>query len=229
MQLPTPIRGIIFDLDGTLYRMEPFFQPLMFFSLMPHPFLLRHFLTERSKLAGKDFGTGEQLLEQLCSNLAERIHSEPDQLREWIAHRFYPAFIAAMRFQRYGRPQLVPMLATLRERNIRLAVLSDYHAVDERLRLLRIPPECFDLRTSCESAGALKPSSRPFTEIARQWELPVDNMLVVGDRDDTDGKAARDAGMHFFRITEHSKNGNKNEDVYTWPVMCDKLLTFRIV
>ena len=219
------IKGIIFDLDGTLYRMTWFFQPFMFFSQMPHPFRLLHFLAERSKLAGKDFGSGEQLLETLCHNLAGRIHTQPAPLREWITHRFYPAFIASMRFQRFGRPQLVRMLAALRERNIRIAVLSDYHAVDERLRMLRIPPEHFDLRTSCEAAGALKPSPRPFTEIALRWKLPAENVLVVGDRDDTDGKAASGAKMHFFRITENKKNENRIKNIYTWPALREKLLT----
>ena len=228
MRLPdnTTIRGIIFDLDGTLYRMAWFFQPLMFFSLMPHPFRLLHFLAERSKLAGKDTGSREQLFETLCSNLADRIHFKPEQAREWILNRFYPAFIAAMPYQRTGRPQLVPTPAGLRERNIRLAVLSDYNAVNERLRMLRIPPEYFDPVSSCESAGALKPSSRPFTEIARQWELPAENVLVVGDRDDTDGQAARGAGMHFFRIAEHTDNVKPSLNVCTWPVLREKLLTF---
>ncbi|MBN1758794.1 MAG: HAD family hydrolase [Chitinispirillaceae bacterium] len=218
--ITSDIGGIIFDLDGTLYRMEPFFQPLMFFSLLPHPFRLLHFLAERSKLSGRDFGTREQLLDVLCTHLSKRLNVNPDSLHRWIADRFYPAFIAAMRFQRRKRDGMKPMLEHLHGSGIRLAVLSDYHAVEERLSMLRIPAEYFDPVSSCESAGALKPAPRPFTEIARSWELPADRILVVGDRDDTDGKAAQNAGMRFIRITDKKKRGKAQRELLNWPALC---------
>ncbi len=221
----TSIRGIIFDLDGTLYRMEFFFQPLMFFSMLPRPLRLLRFLSERSKLAGTDFGTGEKLLAILCTNLSATLHISPEATRNWIERRFYPAFIAAMRFQRRGRPGLVALLDKLRGQGTKLAVLSDYDTVEERLRMLRIPPDCFDHLSSCESAGALKPAVRPFLEIARYWNIPAEQVLVVGDREDTDGKAARSAGMQFLQIVDGRKHRPVSDTVVPWPVLRDRLLT----
>jgi FMN phosphatase YigB (HAD superfamily) len=220
----TAIRGIIFDLDGTLYRMEVFFQPLMFFSMLPRPLRLLRLLSERSKLAGTDFGNGEKLMETLCSNLSATLHISPEATRSWIESRFYPAFIAAMRFQRRGRPGLVPMLARLRTQGIKLAVLSDYDTVEERLRMLRIPPDCFDHLSSCEAAGALKPAARPFLEIARKWSISAEAILVVGDRDDTDGQAARSAGMQFLQIVDGRTTATR-QNALTWQALRTLLLT----
>jgi FMN phosphatase YigB (HAD superfamily) len=220
----TAIRGIIFDLDGTLYRMEFFFQPLMFFNMLPRPLRLLHFLSERSKLAGIDFGTGEKLLETLCTSLSATLNISPEATLNWIEYRFYPAFISAMRFQRRGRPGLVPMLGNLRERGTKLAVLSDYATVEERLRMLRIPPDCFDHLSSCESAGALKPAARPFLDIARKWSISAEAILVVGDRDDTDGQAARSAGMQFLQIID-GRNTSSMQNALTWQALRTLLLT----
>ena len=217
------VKGLIFDLDGTLYRMEPFFQPLMFLSLFPHSLRLLHFLSERSKLAGTDFGSREQLLKNLFAALSRRTHADPGTLQAWLVNRFYPAFIAAMRFQRGGRDGLKPMLAHLHERGIRLAVLSDYDAVKERLTMLRIPAEYFDPVSSSEASGALKPAPRPFSEIARYWELPADKVLVVGDRDDTDGNAVRNAGMRFLQICDRKKRGASQGELLDWRALRELL------
>jgi FMN phosphatase YigB (HAD superfamily) len=222
----TPMKGIIFDLDGTLYRMEWFFQPMMFLGLLPHSLRLLRLLSERSKLAGIDFGTREVLLSTLCENLSRYDAADSRTLRTWIADRFYPAFISTMRFQRSGRPQLLSLLSHLKNRGIKLAVLSDYHAVEERLRTLRIPVDFFDLVTSCEYSGALKPSPRPFTEIARQWQIAATEVLVVGDRSDTDGIAARNAGMQFLRIIDKKKETASTSTALTWPALRTVLLNY---
>ncbi len=196
------VKGIIFDLDGTLYRMRWFFRPLLFIILFPHSSRLLRFLSERSRFAGVDLGSREKLLAAVSEALALKEHASPAALRTWILDRFYPAFIATMSLQRSGRPRLSETLRCLKNRGIKMAVLSDYHAVEERLRKLRIPIDCFATITSCENSGALKPSVRPFTEIATSWGMAPASILVVGDRDDTDGEAARRAGMQFLLIVD---------------------------
>ena len=221
-EIESPVKGIIFDLDGTLYRMEWFFRPLVFLRLLPHSLRLLYFQYERSKLAGIDFGNRDRLFETLCNRFARRVKISPEALRRWITERFYPAFIATMRLQRSGRPQLVPLLSHLKNKGIKLAVLSDYNAVRERLKELRVPVELFDIIDSCEAAGALKPVARPFAAIAGRWNLPASAILVIGDRDDTDGAAAGAAGMQFLRICE-KRRGRPDGRVLTWPALRSRL------
>jgi len=194
------VKGIIFDLDGTLYRMRWFMRPLLFAKLFPRSARLPRFLAVRERFAGIDHGSRDALLGAVAAGLAAREGISADAAGRWIHDRFYPAFVAVMPPQRSGRPGLAETLRLLKARGLRLAVLSDYDAVAQRLGKLRISTDNFDILTSCEAAGALKPSARPFTEIAAAWELPCESILVVGDRDDTDGEAARRAGMRFLAV-----------------------------
>ncbi|MBN1306510.1 MAG: HAD family hydrolase [Chitinispirillaceae bacterium] len=218
------VKGIIFDLDGTLYRMRWFFRPLLFAVLVRNPFRLPRFLAVRSRFAGTDLGSQAVLLAALCKALSEREHASPAALHDWIRNGFYPAFIATMPLQRSGRSRLNETLQHLRIRGIKLAVLSDYDAVKERLCRLRIPTEYFDIITSCEASGALKPSVRPFLEIATAWNIAPSSMLVIGDRDDSDGIAARRAGMQFL-LLGNRRGQSDATTAYRWKEARNVLMT----
>ena len=196
------VRGIIFDLDGTLYVLRWFMKPLIFFRLFPGGMRLLRFLAIREKFAGKDMGDQQRLLAAIGDEFGRREKMSPEQARQWIVDSFYPAFVAIMRFFRFSRPSLRRLLNRLRAKGTRLAVLSDYGCVKERLEKLRLPASLFDTVTSCEAAGALKPHPRPFLAIAEKWGMDPGHILVIGDRADTDGRAAKNAGMQFVMVSD---------------------------
>jgi putative hydrolase of the HAD superfamily len=206
------VRGIIFDLDGTLYDMSWYLKPLFFLRLFPHGMRLPRFLDIRETFAGKDLGSRQALLDGLSEALAKREGVAAQEIRTWIQGPFYAGFIAIMPFFRFSRPGIVPLIASLREKGLRLAVLSDYDCVKERLGKLSLPPSLFDTIASSEASGALKPSSRPFSAIASQWGIEPGSILVVGDRADTDGAAARTTGMQFLLI----ENGRRCRRGKSW-------------
>lgn len=217
---PSSVRGVIFDLDGTLYRMRRFMRPLLFLRLFPRSLWLPHLIRERSRFAGKDLGSRDRFLEQLCRALAVRERTTPETVDTWIHNRFYPSFTGMMSLQRTGRPGLLETLHHLKNGGIQTAVLSDYHSVQERLAGLRIPVSLFDTVTSCEFFGALKPAPRPFLEIAGRWNEACASILVVGDRTDTDGEAARHAGMQFLLLSDRSKDPSCH-----WHAARDRLMS----
>ena len=196
------VRGIIFDLDGTLYVLQWFMKPLIFFRLFPSSMRLPGFLAIREKFAGKDMGTQERLLAAIGDEFARRGKMSPLEARQWIVDSFYPSFVAIMRFFRFSRPFIRRVLAGLRAKGIRLAVLSDYDCVKERLGKLGLSVSLFDTVSSCEAAGALKPHPRPFLDIAEKWGIEPGDVLVIGDRMDTDGRAAQNAGMQFVMVAD---------------------------
>lgn len=201
----TPVsrfRGIIFDLDGTLYVLRWFMPLLIFFRLFPGGMRLPRFLSIRQKFAGRDMGTHERLLAAIGDELARRENMSPEQARKWIIDTFYPAFVAIMPFFRFSRPFIRRLLAGLRAKGIKLAVLSDYGCVTERLEKLRLQASLFDTVSSCEDAGALKPHPRPLLSIAEKWGIEPGHILVLGDRADTDGAAAKNAGMQFVLVAD---------------------------
>jgi FMN phosphatase YigB (HAD superfamily) len=198
------VKGVLFDLDGTLYRMRAIMRPLLMLRVFPNCFRLPRFLKVREKYAGLDLLDRETLLKSICDELSVIEKCPAVDLQSWILESFYPGFIYTMKFQRSGRPGINTTLQALKDKNIQIAVLSDYDCVKERLINLNIDPSHFSITTSCEASGALKPSPRPFLQIANSWGIPPSQLLVVGDRNDTDGAAAKRAGMDFIRISEGS-------------------------
>ncbi|MBD3315172.1 MAG: HAD-IA family hydrolase [Chitinivibrionales bacterium] len=220
---PEEIRGVIFDLDGTLYQMKWYFRPVLALMLMPSSLRLQHYMSIRKKHMGDDRKSAAALLDAMASELARKT-GEGDTMKMlvWIRSKFYPAFERAMNLVRGSRPGLNPMLRTLRERGIRLGVLSDFSRVAQRLRGLGIAPDQFDTLASTEDAGCLKPCPRPLLALAREWGVPCEKIMVIGDRQDTDGEAASLAHMHFLRISDLRVIP---EGAYSWTTLKEHLLT----
>lgn len=208
--------GVIFDLDGTLYHMKWFMRPLLFLRLLPHGDWLPAYMKVRRTLAGQDFGTEYQLLEALSTGLAQKVKAEQAQTFSWICRSFYPAFVASMKQFKGSRPGLEDVLRRLRAAGRALAVLSDFGMIRPRLAGLGIDPDLFDTIVSSEGEGALKPNPRPFCSIANLWSMPCERILVVGDRDDTDGAASRACSMSFLQITDKASGRNPRGCV-VWP------------
>ena len=100
-------------------------------------------------------------------------------------------------------PQLVPdarartrCWTALRDRGVRVGVLSDYPATAKLARAgpgrsLRVRAARRRIRRS----DAFKPDPRGFLRACERWGLPPREVLMVGDRVDVDGAGAAAAGM----------------------------------
>jgi FMN phosphatase YigB (HAD superfamily) len=86
-----------------------------------------------------------------------------------------------------------------------IALYSDYPLLRERMEALGLRPGSALRLYGPESFGAQKPSRRPFISIARDMGVNAGNILVIGDREDTDGAGAMNAGMSFFRLDDGRK------------------------
>jgi HAD superfamily hydrolase (TIGR01662 family) len=204
------VKGIIFDLDGTLYRMRWYMRPILTIMLFPNILRLPRFLKIRGTYAGIDLESSDILYKEVVKQLAPVEKASEDTLLRWIDKHFYKAFVNVMFFLKNSRPHVNKTLQLLQLNGYKLAVLSDYDRIPERLGKLKIDKSVFSIMTSSESFGALKPSPVPFKKIASNWNLDPSEILVIGDRDDTDGEGARRAGMKFIHIVENSLNSNKN-------------------
>jgi FMN phosphatase YigB (HAD superfamily) len=214
MNIRPPVKGIIFDLDGTLYRMPWYMKPLITARLFPHCLRLPAYMSVRETFSGKNMDSGESLMQALGKGLSNKIPSlSAGQARKWIEEKFYRQFEAVMPLFRNSRPGLSKTLSRCNLRGIKLAVLSDFDRIENRLLALGISPSLFNVLMAAESEGCLKPSPKPFLSIAQKWDIAPSNILVVGDRADTDGLAAKGAGMQFMRITDSRKHVT---DAYSW-------------
>ena len=201
------IRGVIFDLDGTLFDNALF----PFFIIAANPFDIFRVWKERrtrKHFEGCDLLTQEAYFNAFFTMLGRACFLPAKRLRQWYFNRYMPRMIRVIKkhyaprpgvkelFQRFeapegsawGMPHNFPTLA----------IYSDYPLTKERFQALGVSPGSRLRLYGPECFGAQKPAPRPFQCIAQDMGLRPEEVLVIGDREDTDGCGAFNAGMRFF-------------------------------
>ena len=191
------------DLDGTLYRGRPL-RVLMAVELLVHGWAvvnpLRVFRRHHELLRAENYDGPLAPYEEQVDRAARELGCPPAQLRaiveRWMIHR-------PTRWIRvFRRRQLLRELRAFRSAGGKLALVSDYPA---RAKLEALcAGDLFDcVVANGEPGGAarLKPHPSGFLAAAAALSTPPERCLVVGDRDDADGAAARAAGMAFRRVS----------------------------
>jgi HAD superfamily hydrolase (TIGR01549 family) len=205
------LRGLAFDVDGTLYH-QGLLRACMALELAaslatPRVAARRRarrvwrqlavFRRMRETLKGVAAGTDS--LERLqYQKPAERLGCSPTELEtvvtEWMHRR-------PLRYLQYCRRRgVVAFLKHLVDKGYRVAVLSDYPAA-AKLEALGVAPYVHvTLCATDASVNALKPHPRGFLQVCDALGLPPSDVLYVGDRPDVDLAGARAAGMHCALI-----------------------------
>ncbi len=194
--------AVLFDLDGTLYRLAPMRRRMLFELLrwgMIHPVAfprlmrcLREFRSAREGL--RDFaGDAEALADVQFEVPAKRLGVPAEELREmveeWMFRRPLPFLGGA------AWPGLRGVLLELKGAGMRLGVFSDY-APERKLEALGVR-DLFDvaLAATDPEVNRFKPDPRGFVVGAARLGVAPTKTVYVGDRADVDGVGAEAAGM----------------------------------
>lgn len=165
------VRAVSWDLDGTLYDLRA----LRWRALWPGSWRDARAISAWRRTCDEVRRRGGQLPPGL----------DPAPARAAEARWLVPALRAIG-----PRAGVVEALDALR--GLPQVVVSDHPAEDKLVALgLRAR---FAHAVVGEALGWLKPSPRPFVAAAEALGVPVESLLHVGDRDDTDGAGARAAG-----------------------------------
>lgn len=214
------IRAIIFDFDGTLYDFSGLPKNL----ILNKPFDLFKIKADRDvrrELKGIDFGSVEEYSLEYFKRLSKHSGKSIKKITNWYYNTYLPHFRFVLKkcYKPFDKAQ--NLLSLLEQKGIKVAIYSDHSDLKgraEALGLINIPN---DFLFSAEEFGALKPAKRPFIEIAKKLNTDFGNILVVGDRLDTDGEGAFACGMNFIRIAskrsrkESIEEKQKNDKVFT--------------
>lgn len=209
-----PIKAIIFDLDGTLYSLA--LRRLRMSLLWRDLRMLRHLNGVRRWLRTRSFSDAEELHDGFCEELARRAGVSRQEAHVWYNDRFFESFIKMLAGPARLRPGLIELLTRLRCKGVKLAVVSDFGFVRERLDALGIPVDVFDDVRSAEDFGELKPSPKALTALAGKWNIEPGSVAVVGDRFDLDGICAQAAGMRFVGICEKFRSRSNGSEFFSW-------------
>jgi HAD superfamily hydrolase (TIGR01509 family) len=191
------------DLDGTLYRHTPvklaMAAELLLFGWSSIKTLrsFRHAHEALRADAGLSLTTSpfEQQLELASRELGRERVAVERTVREWMFER------PLKWVGRAKRKPLLDALASYRAQGGKTALVSDYPA-SGKLGALGATA-LFDLVVSNGEPGGpsrLKPNPEGYLSAASRLGIAPERCLVIGDRDDADGAAARAAGMGLCLI-----------------------------
>ena len=213
------VRGIIFDLDGTLYTAN-FLGLTIAMGFVLEPVRLRRIFTVRTAERGKVYRDEAELKAAFAAALAKETGLSRADALDWYESRFMVRFTHAIRARGRRREGLVELLSTLRRHGVKLAVVSDFGWVGERLEAIGLSAAQFDDIAAAEAFGVMKPTAKPFVHLAEAWGIPVEEILLVGDRADHDEQSAALAGAQFIGIAGSKRAG---KDFRPWPEVARRL------
>jgi len=193
------IKGIIFDFDGTLFDHSR----IAFHIIADNPIATMRIWKERlirSGFAGRDFLTSQNYYRAFFAELGKICHLPAERLQAWYFNHYMPRMIRVLKKFYKPRPGLQELLDRIDSPDspIQAAVYSDYPVLKERMEALGLTPLKHIKFYGPDTFGAQKPAVRPYLQIAKNFGLPPEEVLVVGDREETDGLGAFNAGMRFF-------------------------------
>lgn len=213
-ELPPAFRGrrlVVFDLDGTLYRQAPL-RRRMAAELVMHTLkrrdptvvrILRDYRQRREALAEAGAAGFDGLLIDGC---ARACGASPEEVRavvvEWIERRPLVHLAGA------AVVGAADVFARLTEAGVQVAVWSDY-PVRDKLAALDLRADIVLAATDPE-LDRLKPDPRGLTMIMERAGVSAPETLMVGDRDERDGAAARALGVDFLRRSDRARSSTPN-------------------
>lgn len=203
----TPPLGVTFDLDGTLYdagRVKRAFAFANFFRLRP----VRVALRVREELRGSVFDDGEAYFAEESRRIAERLSMSPDETRALVDELLGPRLCAAIG-KAGARAGARETIESLLERGVRVGVISDYR-VEDKLAAMGLADLPFSALVAADQLGALKPHRRAFDRAAELLGVPPERITHVGDRVDTDVRAAEAAGYQGVLLGSAAPEGAKS-------------------
>lgn len=197
-----PIKGILFDVDGTLYHQAPLRMMMVLLLIVRYGhrpkelmrnmrIILAYRKAQETLRAGRCEGLdcADRQVALTASRTRESVAHVKNVIEEWF-DRNPLIFLCFCR-----RKGLVPALRNLHGHGVQLGVLSDY-PVQDKLKALGVS-NWFSVVVSAGDAGVsgFKPNTSGFAVAAGKMGLQPAQILYVGDRPEVDGAGAAAAGM----------------------------------
>lgn len=199
---PVGVEAWLVDLDGTLYS-AIFVRLVMLGELLltgwRHIRIVREFRKEHERMKESPAATFFSPYREQCRRVAERLGRQEqdvfESMNDWMIRR------PSKWLWYFHRRSLFREIQEFRRRGGKTAIVSDYPA-REKLRALRAIDLFDEVVANGEPGGPsqLKPSPDGFLRAAERLGVVPSKCLVIGDRLDADGEAAKSAGMQFRRV-----------------------------
>lgn len=194
------VQGILFDLDGTLYdqkKMHAYMtlDLLRYYLVRPHKLyeirIIYYFRKMRYSIP--EHANIEYYQYKL---VADYLKIPTEEVKRVIIFWMEERPLLYIKKCRY--PCVVDLFKKIKSENIKIAVVSDY-PVEKKLKHLELTADVM-VYSGDTDVNNFKPNPTGFLKAAEKLNIPPENCIVIGDRDDKDGSGARNAGMFFIKM-----------------------------
>lgn len=194
-------KAVIFDLDGTLYDSTH----LPFHVVLHNLFFLRMLWAERTTrahISGRYYGSKGGTYREIFRRMAALTHRSDAAATHWYWNHYMPRQVKTLQRHMTAKSWVKPTLESLKAQGVKIVCFSDYSFIREKLKAIDIDPDIFDLLIDAPTAGGCKPCRKAFIYVAAKIDVYPSEILVVGDREDTDGAGAESANMRFQLVSK---------------------------
>lgn len=197
---------VIFDVDGTLYdqkklRKRMLVSLLTFFILRPWKYrdllILHRFRQEREKRNGNVGGDLENRQYEWCAQTTRVSVERIKRVVEYWVFKYPNPYLAS-----YMYPGVKGLFQNLKERGVKIAIYSDYKAVD-KISAMGLEADLIVSSTD-EIIDRLKPDPKAINYIMNEFNVASDECLFIGDREELDGQCAVNAGVPYQILDKNS-------------------------
>jgi len=201
------IKGVVFDLDGTLYS-QRILRILIAIQLLAN-FLISPFKTRKAIKIILAFRKSQELirnenvnndnlldmqLERTCLLTGRSKETVHNVIEKW----FFKKPLSLLNFSK--RHNLSETLRWLKNNNYKIGIYSDYPC-EEKSKALGVYEyvDCFVSSTD-RDVGSFKPNAKGYLRISKKLNEELFDLLFVGDREEVDLLGAANAGMQAFLL-----------------------------
>lgn len=205
MRIPSPeiltpdVRAVVFDLDGTLYAKRGMVWHIICSEWRDLHYLIAERLT-RLVMRGCRYADEAQFYDAFFRGMASCRLFSAEQARTWYNERYMPHMVEVIRSHFHLAEWVPDFQAACKQKNLRVAIYSDYGYVREKMHVLGLDEKAFDVVISAAELGGLKPNAETASILCEQLGVMCKSVLFVGDRRKTDGATAKNVGGKYFRV-----------------------------
>ena len=190
---------VVFDVDGTLYRQQPLrlrmARDILFHALLKRDLNVVTVLTKyrriKERLSNEEVEDFEPvLIAETAISTSNTLDSVRAIVSEWIDQRPL-SYLAGCRY-----PKLPQLFAGLRRDGKSIGVFSDY-PIKSKLKALELTAD-YLVFAGDQGIGRLKPHPRTLEFLIAAAGVKANATMVIGDRVERDGLAARRAGARVL-------------------------------
>ena len=187
----------VFDLDGTLYdqpRLRMIMARRLICHYLFHPFsagdlfILKHFRSVKEKW------TRNSSEDDMMEKVAEDKHVDIERVRRIVRRWIYDDPLSAVAATR--DTALIEWMNSLRQNGKKVVILSDY-PTNDKLRAMGVEVDG-QYSPDDKRIDELKPSPKGLFVIMEDTGETHDNILMIGDRMEKDGRSATAAGVDYL-------------------------------